>query len=120
MSFDKSKTNDQSRYRGRDRDRGSSNGDFMPSGVKVYYTGNTEEQRTADLEKALAKFKKILTKEGKMIELREREYYKSPGRKRYENRRKRLYSLALDKAKAQEKLDNHAQGKKEFKKWEKR
>ena len=95
MGFNKLRYKDRGRYKDRDRNKE----DRIALGVKVYYTGESDEQRTSDLERALVKFKKIINKEGHLIELRERESYKSPGRKRYERKRKWLYNLNLNKNK---------------------
>ena len=87
------------RHRGnRERDK-----DSVPMGVKVIYTGDSQEQRTKDLEKALSKFKKIITKEGLMLELRDRQYFKSRSRKRYEKRRSALYRFKTDRDKEDKK-----------------
>ena len=83
------------------RDRTSS--DFHALQVDVYYTGDSEEQRSADLEKAISKFKKLLMKEGLMQEIRDREHFKSPGQKRYEKRKKLLYKLSRKKDKSENK-----------------
>ena len=91
------------KFRNRDnnRDRHRNKEDRIALGVRVYYTGESEEQRTQDLEKALAKFKKIINKEGLLIEAKERGSYKSPGRKRYEKKRKWLYNLEINKNKVE-------------------
>ena len=111
MSFNKSRNKHQNRHTDRNRDRHRNKEERIPLGVKVYYTGTSEEQRTEDLEKALSKFKKIINKEGFIIELRERASYKSPGRKRYEKHRKWLYNLKLNKDKTQKVSDRKTKNK---------
>jgi len=93
---DNNRNRDENKYRSRDRRQDK---DSIPLGVTVRYTGDSEEQRTLDLEKALSRFKKIISKSGLVLEVREREYYKSPSRKRYEKRKKFLYRLQLKKEK---------------------
>lgn len=85
------------RHNKRDRD----NSEFRSLQVKVYYTGDTKEQKDADLEKALSKFKKLIMKSGLVQELRDRAYFKSPGQKRYEKRKKFLYKLNNKKDKTE-------------------
>ena len=109
MGFNKFRNRDRNRDYNRDGNRNKE--DRMALGVKVYYTGSSEEQRTADLEKALSRFKKIINKEGLVIEIRERESYKSPGRKRYERRRKWLYNLKLNKNKVEKVYDRKKRAK---------
>lgn len=67
--------------------------------VKVKYTSDDPEQQTKDLDKAISKFKKLVHKEGLIQEMKEREYFKSPGRKRYEKRRDFKYRTFLQKLK---------------------
>jgi small subunit ribosomal protein S21 len=81
------------------RDRNHS--DYRALQVDVHYTGDSEEQRTADLEKAISKFKKLVMKEGILQEIKDREYFRSPGQKRYEKHKKFLYKLSRKKEKAQ-------------------
>jgi len=93
---DDNRNRNGNKYRPRDRRQDK---DFIPLGVTVRYTGDSEEQKTLDLEKALSRFKKIISKSGLVLEMREREYYKSPSRKKYEKRKKFLYRLQLKKEK---------------------
>lgn len=85
--------------------------EIIPLGVKVRYTGDSPEEKAEALERALSKFKKIVAKEGLIEELREREYYKSAGRKRYEKRRKLLYRNKLNKEKSERLNDKKRHGK---------
>ena len=103
MSFNKFRNRDRNRDYNKDRHRNRE--DRIVLGVKVYYTGDSEEHRTEDLEKALFKFKKIINKAGLLLEIRERESYKSPGRKRYEKKRKWIYNLKLNKNKVEKIFD---------------
>ena len=109
MVFNKFRNRDSGRYRDRDRNRNKE--DYIPLGVKVYYAGDSVEQRDSALEKALQKFKKIISKEGLIIEMRERESFKTPGRKRYERKRKWLYNLKLNKNKVDKKEDGKKRNK---------
>lgn len=78
--------------------------EFRALEVKVRYTSDDEKQRDKDLEKALSTFKKIINKEGLMQEMREREYFKSPGRKRYEAKNQAAYKRRIDELKAKNKF----------------
>jgi ribosomal protein S21 len=70
-----------------------------PITVTVRYTGDSKEERDQSLEKALSQLKKIMTKEGLMNEIKERQYYQSDGRKRYLQRQKFYYRLDQKKEK---------------------
>lgn len=70
-----------------------------PIQVTVRYFGESKEDRDRCLEKALSQFKKLIMKEGLMQELKERESFQSPGRKRYLQRQKVRHRLAQDKEK---------------------
>lgn len=70
-----------------------------PITVHVKYFGDSKEDKDKALEKALSQFKKIIQKEGLMLELRERESFVSPGRKRYLARQKFYWRLAQKKEK---------------------
>lgn len=70
-----------------------------PIQVIVRYTGDSKEERDKCLEKAISQFKKIIMKEGLMNELKERESFQSPGRKRYLQRQKFYYRLNQKKEK---------------------
>lgn len=50
--------------------------------VRVRYTGTTKEAMDKDLEKALGAFKKMITREGIMQELKDRQYFRSNTEKR--------------------------------------
>lgn len=91
------------RYKRRDR----TNAGFRPLQVDIRYTGDTQEQRDADLEKGISKFKKLLMKEGIPQELRDREYFKSPGQKIYEKRKKFLYKLNQKREKVQKRYSKN-------------
>lgn len=67
--------------------------------VNVRYTGDSKEEKDKCLEKALSQFKKIIMKEGLMNELKERESFQSPGRKRYLQRQKFYHRLSQKKEK---------------------
>lgn len=71
-----------------------------PIQVTVRYTGDSKEERDKCLEKAISQFKKLVMKEGLMLELKERESFQSPGRKRYLQRQKFYYRLQQKKDKA--------------------
>lgn len=63
--------------------------------VKVEYFGNKEEDKEKALDKALVKLKKLVQKSGLLQELKEREYFKSKGRKIYEQKRQKEYKRIL-------------------------
>ena len=90
----------------RHKRRERTNSDFRALQVEVHYTGDSKEQRTADLEKAISKFKKLIMKEGILQEVKDREHFKSPGQKRYEKHKKFLYKLNSKKEKAQKRYSN--------------
>lgn len=71
--------------------------------VTVRYTSDTPNQRDADLEKALSRFKKVLNREGLMQELKERQYFKSKGRKRYEDKKAAEYRNYVNQLKLERK-----------------
>ncbi len=48
----------------------------------------------ASFEAAIKKFKKMVDKDGVLKEYRERRYFKSKSKKRYEKRRKKAYILS--------------------------
>lgn len=63
--------------------------------VRVRYTGNTKEERDRDLEKALALFKKLVSKEGLLQELRDRESFRSNTEKRRIKQKEALQRIRL-------------------------
>ena len=79
----------------------SEDGMARPITVHVKYFGDSKEDRDKALEKALSQFKKIVQKEGLMQELKDRESFVSPGRKRYLARQKFYWRLAQKKEKAE-------------------
>ena len=82
---------------------------YCRDGVEVDYTtstvrirqGRPGESGKQALETALAQFKKLNEKDGTLTEVRERRYYKSPGRKVYERRRSNKHRRQIER----EKLD---------------
>lgn len=70
-----------------------------PITVHVKYFGDSKEDKEKALEKAISQFKKIVQKEGLMQELKDRESFVSPGRKRYLARQKFYWRLAQKKEK---------------------
>lgn len=73
--------------------------------VRVNYRGTTPQERDQDLEKAIALFKKLVTREGLMVELREREYFRSDPEKRRDKRKKALQRLRKKERKNKFKKD---------------
>ena len=73
--------------------------------VRVRYTGNTPQERDKDLEKALAQFKKLVNREGILVELREREYFRSPAEKLRAKRKKAIQRLRAKEKKKHFKKD---------------
>ncbi len=67
--------------------------------ITVRYTSDDPQQRDKDLEKALGQFKKLLIKEGLFQELKDRKYFKSKSRKRYEARQQMVYKRGVKKPK---------------------
>jgi ribosomal protein S21 len=76
--------------------------------LEVRVKGNTLE----DLDRALHQLKKLLDKDGVVQEMREREYFKSPGRKAYERKRTLKYKLMINKLKSEKKYDKYGKFKK--------
>ena len=52
--------------------------------IKVFYRGDTEEERQKSFEQALKAFKRAAEREGIIKDLRKREEYISPSKKRRE------------------------------------
>jgi len=88
--------------------------DSSGTGVRVIYKGDSPEQRDRALEKALSQLKKLMDKEGITREMKERQYFKSRGRKNYEQRRtaqhKRLLKLKKRMRPHQNKFKKFHQG----------
>lgn len=59
--------------------------------VRVDYRGDSEEERTKALDKALSRLKKEMMKEGVIQQMKDRQYFVSPSRKRYLKRKQAAY-----------------------------
>jgi len=63
--------------------------------------GRNKEEQDKNLDRALSQFKKVLEKDGLVQQMKDREYYISPGRKRYVKWRQARYKRLLKAKKAQ-------------------
>ncbi len=67
--------------------------------IRVDYRGDNEEEKTAALDKALSRLKKILIKEGVTQQAKDREYFVSDSRKKYLKRKQLIYKRKVKELK---------------------
>lgn len=63
--------------------------------VRVRYTGTSKEDRDKDLEKALGAFKKLMTREGILQELKDRQYFRSNTERRRKKQQDAIHRARL-------------------------
>ncbi len=67
--------------------------------VRVDYRGDSEEEKTTALDKALSRLKKTLMKEGVIQQMKDRESFVSDSRKRYLKRKQLIYKRKVKELK---------------------